>query len=86
MYNDGLKTVIKGRDCQVRYKKQDKIHCFQETLIIEIQTGRKKRNKRMKNTMKTLKLRNMASYANMLISSLTYYNIINYVNIKQSSF
>lgn len=84
MYNDGLKTVIKGRDCQMRYKKQDKIH-FQETLIIEIQTGRKKRNKRMKNTMKTLKLRNMASYANMLISLLTYYNIINYVNIKQSS-
>ena len=39
----------------------------------------------MKNTMKTLKLRNMASYANMLISLLTYYNIINYVNIKQSS-
>ena len=84
MYNDGLKTVIKGRDCQMRYKKQDKIH-FQETLIIEIQTGRKKRNKRMKNTMKTLKLRNMVSYANMLISLLTYYNIINYVNIKQSS-
>ena len=41
MHNDGLNAVIKGRDCQMRYKKQDKINCFQETLIIEMQTGRK---------------------------------------------